>query len=58
TQEAIVLAWLLKHPARIQPIIGTTNEARLRASCLATQVSLSREEWYALFTAARGAPLP
>jgi predicted oxidoreductase len=58
TREAIVLAWLLRHPAHIQPIIGTTDLERLRASCLADQVSLSREEWFTLFIAARGKPLP
>jgi predicted oxidoreductase len=56
--EAIVLAWLLRHPARIQPIIGTTNRDRLLASCLADQITLTREEWYRLFVAARGAPMP
>jgi len=58
TQEAIVLGWLLRHPARIQPIIGTTNPDRLIASCLADDVTLTREEWFALFVRARGAPLP
>ena len=58
SQEAIVLAWLLRHPARIQPIIGTTNPDRLVASCLADDVVLAREEWFALFVTARGAPLP
>jgi len=56
--EAIVLAWLLRHPARIQPIIGTTQPGRIAASCLADGIDLSREEWYALFTAARGAKVP
>jgi len=58
TKEAIALAWLLRHPARIQPIIGTTNLERLLASCLADGVTLSREEWFALFVTARGASLP
>lgn len=58
TREAIALAWLLKHPAGIQPLVGTTNRDRLVASCLADRVDLSREEWYGLFTAARGAPVP
>ena len=56
--EAIVLAWLLRHPAGIQPIIGTTKPERVRASCLADGISLSREEWYALFIAGRGEALP
>lgn len=58
TREAIVLAWLLRHPAGIQPIIGTMNPTRLIDSCRADEVVLSREEWYALFTTARGAAVP
>ncbi len=56
--EAILLAWLLKHPARIQPVLGTSRPDRLRACAKALSVSLSREEWYSLFSAARGAPMP
>jgi len=56
--EAIVLGWLLRHPAPIQPVIGTTKPARIAASALADAVELSREEWYQLLIAARGAPLP
>ena len=58
TREAIALAWLLRHPAGIQPVIGTTRPERLRASALADQVELSREEWWALFNAGRGTPPP
>ncbi len=58
SREAIVVAWLLRHPAGIQPIIGTRTPERLRACCEADSVTLSREEWYALFTAARGEPVP
>lgn len=58
SKEAIALAWLLRHPAGIQPIVGTTTRDRLIASCLADGVELSREEWYALFAAGRGAPVP
>jgi predicted oxidoreductase len=56
--EAILLAWLLKHPAKIQPVLGTTRPDRLRACTKALSVSLSRDEWYSLFAAARGAPMP
>ena len=56
--EAILLAWLLKHPAGIQPIVGTANPDRLVASCQADAIDLSREEWYALLAAARGMGVP
>ena len=58
SEEAIVLAWLMRHPANIQPVIGTTNLKRIAACAQATTVQLSREHWYALYVTARGAPLP
>ncbi|HEY4690133.1 MAG TPA: aldo/keto reductase [Anaerolineae bacterium] len=56
--EAIAIAWLLRHPVRIQPIIGTTNPARIKAACGGDAVELTREEWYTLFIAGRGGALP
>ena len=56
--EAIVLAWLLRHPAQIQPVIGTSKVDRLQAAVQAQHISLSRQHWYQLYIAARGAPLP
>ena len=58
TREAVALAWLLRHPVGIQPVIGTTHRDRLIASCAADTVSLTREEWYALLMAAQGKPVP
>ena len=58
SSEAIAIAWILRHPARIQPIIGTTNPARIRAACEADTIELSREEWYSLYVAGRGYRLP
>lgn len=58
TPEAIVLAWLMRHPARVQPVIGTTNCARIKACQQATSLQLSREHWYQLFVDARGHKVP
>jgi aryl-alcohol dehydrogenase-like predicted oxidoreductase len=58
TAEAVLLAWLLKYPAKIQLVLGTSRPDRLPACVKALSVSLSREEWYSLFAAARGAPMP
>ena len=58
SHEAVVIAWLLKHPAKIQPIIGTMTPARISACCQADGVDLTREEWYTLFSAGRGANVP
>lgn len=56
--EAIVLGWLTRHPASIQPVIGTTNPARIHACAQATSLSLSREDWYLLFETVRGHDVP
>lgn len=58
TREAIVLAFLLRHPAAIQPVIGTTSPERIRACADATRVELTREEWYDLYIASRGKKMP
>ena len=58
TAEGILLAWILHHPAGIQPIIGTTKADRVRTSAQADDVTLTREEWYSLLAAARGKNVP
>jgi len=54
--SAVALAWLLRHPAGIVPIIGTMNPSRIVDNSAADHVSLSREEWFELFAAAAGVP--
>ena len=56
TPPAILLAWLMRHPAGIVPIMGTMNPERVVANCAADRIELSREEWYDLFAAAAGVP--
>jgi predicted oxidoreductase len=58
TKEAIAVAWLLRHPAKIQPIIGTLKPERIVDSVRGDDVELSRVEWYRLFAAANGKPIP
>ncbi|WP_117170107.1 aldo/keto reductase [Paraliobacillus sediminis] len=60
TREAIVLGWLMSHPAKIQPVIGTTNLERIKNSHDAIRQSelMTREEWYSLYVTARGTKLP
>lgn len=58
SRTVIALAWLLRHPSRIVPIVGSNNPERICDAVKATEIVLTREEWYQLFTAARGEPLP
>ncbi len=55
--EAVVISWILRHPAGIQPIVGTTNAQRLRGICRADGSLISRPEWYRVYQAA-GHKLP
>lgn len=58
SRTVIALAWLLKHPARILPIVGSTDPQRIRQLTQAADLDLTREEWYRLLLAARGEALP
>lgn len=58
SREGIVIGWVLRHPAKILPIIGTRDPGRLKACAEATQVTLEREDWYRLYNAGRGQELP
>lgn len=58
TRTVAALAWLLKHPAKIMPIIGSTNAERVRDAVNATEIELTRDEWYRLTEAAVGQRLP
>ena len=49
---AIAVAWILRHPANMQVLAGTTNPMRLKEICQAAGVSLTREDWYGLYLAA------
>lgn len=48
----IASAWILRHPAKMQLIAGTTKAARLAEICKACEITLTREEWYRLYLAA------
>lgn len=56
--EAILLAWLMRHPAGIQPILGTTRPDRIQKCGEAMNLTMTREEWYSLFVSSRGRRLP
>jgi predicted oxidoreductase len=56
-KSAIPIAWILRHPAKIQPIVGTTSPKHLKEICQASNVNLTKKEWYDLYKAA-GNKLP
>jgi predicted oxidoreductase len=58
SREAVVLAWILRLPYSIQPVIGTTHHDRIRACAEAVKVALTREQWYTIYNTARSEELP
>lgn len=55
---SIALAWLLRHPAEICPLIGSTTPERIAAAPRALEVDYRREDWYRLLEARTGQPVP
>jgi predicted oxidoreductase len=57
-RAAVALAWVMAHPARPIPIVGSQNPERIAEAARAFDVLLSRRDWYAVLAASRQAPLP
>ena len=51
TKSAVAIAWILRHPARMQAIVGTMNVQHLQEVCAASEVRLTHQEWYRLYLA-------
>ncbi|MBB5747800.1 aldo/keto reductase [Micrococcus sp. TA1] len=58
--DVVVLAWLLRLPWGIRPVVGTTRPERIAASATAEEAAarMDADQWYRIWTAARGEPLP
>ena len=58
TEDQLLLAWLLKHPSKIIPVVGTTQKARLKDAMDATRIDLELEDWFLILVAAQGHKVP
>lgn len=56
--DEIALAWLLRHPSEMLPVLGTGKLHRVKAALKAMEVSLSREQWYRIWSASTGTNVP
>ena len=56
--SAVAVAWLLAHPPNIMPVMGTNNINRIKALSDALKVTMDRETWFTLYTAALGTEVP
>lgn len=54
TADAVLLSWLLTHPANIHPVSGTSKPERIKAAVTAAEIKLEREDWFMLWRASTG----
>ena len=54
----MAIAWLLAHPVRIMPVLGTNNLARIAQIADATKVNIDRQSWFEIYEAANGCEVP
>lgn len=57
-KDQLLLAWILKHPAGIHPVIGTTNEDRIRLAAKAAAIPLTEVDWFKMLVASQGHKVP
>jgi len=57
-RTVIAIAWLLRHPSNIVPIVGSANPANIRNATRAIDIQLDRDTWYRILLAAQGKSLP
>ena len=58
TEDQLLLAWILKHPSGIYPVIGTTNKDRLKLAVEAQKIDLDLEDWFLILVASQGHKVP
>ena len=56
--DTILLSWILQHPAKVIPIAGTVNVARIQALMKATELPLEKEDWFAIWSGSMGKNVP
>ena len=57
-ESQLLLAWVMKHPAIVHPVVGTTDPERLKRSLLASEMDIELEDWFLMHTASLGQKVP
>lgn len=58
TEDQLLLAWLLKHPSKIHPVVGTTSPERIKQAVESENINIELEDWFLLLEASKGHPVP
>ena len=57
-ESQLLLAWILKHPAKVFPVVGTTNKERITLAAKAIDMNMELQDWFALLVASQGHDVP
>lgn len=57
-ESQLLLAFIMKHPASVHPVVGTATKERLKASMEAVNINLELQDWFVLLEASKGEPIP
>lgn len=58
TEDQLLLAWIMQHPAGVHPVIGTTNKDRITNAVKAASITLELQDWFALLIESQGHKVP
>lgn len=58
TEDQLMLAWILKHPSKIHPVVGTTTQSRIKNAVKALEIELELEDWFLMLVACQGHAMP
>ena len=58
TEDQLLLAWIMKHPSGIRPVVGTTDKERLKQAIEASKINLELEDWFLILVASQGHKVP
>lgn len=56
--DQLLLAWILKHPAKVHPVVGTATKSRLKDAVMATEIEMELQDWFMLLEASQGHEVP
>ncbi|WP_289060523.1 aldo/keto reductase [uncultured Zobellia sp.] len=58
TEDQLLLAWVMRHPSNVFPVVGTATKSRLSAALEATKIEMDKTDWFILLEAANGYEVP
>ena len=58
SEDQLLLSWIMNHPLKISPVIGTTNKERIKAAIESLNINMEKSDWFSLLVASQGHKVP